>query len=255
MTKSDIQAFPSDLRDLLTTAAAVWEDVYYAAQHASRLLVYGQPGTGKSRLGFITAQKHKTTLERIVVTPESCWAQERGFYGIGPDGMQWLDGACVRAWRNGSLALIDEIDQAGGDLIPGLHAFCDDSGTAQMNLPNGEVIRPKEGFRVIATMNSLPRALPEALCDRFVVKREIDAPDPRFLLSLPKVIRNAAAYAMFGGQSGHYSLRARSWVEIGRLMDSCNLSLEDATRVVTGPGHDGLCRAIKVANKKSDMAC
>lgn len=125
-----------------------------------------------------------------------------------------------------------------------------------MVMPNGEVITPKDGFRVIATMNALPRALPEALCDRFVVKREVPAPDPRFLLSLPLKIRAAAAYAMFAKQGSYTQLRGRSWVEIGTLVDRDGLTVEKACEVLVGLGRLGrdLSTAIDIAHKKATDA-
>jgi MoxR-like ATPase len=45
-----------------------------------------------------------------------------------------------------------------------------------IHLPDGQVIRPKEGYCVVGTTNERPDVLPEALLDRFEVILHCDVP-------------------------------------------------------------------------------
>lgn len=253
ISATELAQLPQDIHAEINEASAVWADLYKCIEYGTRLLMYGPPGTGKSS----AASKHKlnasTPLERLTITMETCWPEVRGSYGLGKDGMVWMDGPGIRAWRQGSRLVIDEIDEAGGDTVPGLHMLLDDSAVARMTLPNGETVTPHENFHCFATTNQDPRALGEALADRFVVKRFVQFPNPTLLFSLPKEIRASAAYALFGNKSGtaYAGMTSRSWVEIGRLMDRRGCDLSTAVDIVAGMKNaKGLKAAITIAHKK-----
>lgn len=257
LSRDELAQIPEDLHKLIKDASSMWDDFYTCIKYAIRLLAYGPPGTGKSRACSTHNIGHRP-LERLSITPETCWPEVRGHYGLGEKGMVWMDGPGIRAWRIGARLVIDEIDQAGGDCIPGLHMLCDDNAVARLTLPNGETLRPSDDFQCFATTNSLPSALPEALCDRFVIKRQIDRPDPRMLFSLPRCIRPAAAYSMYSSDPKAVKMTSRSWVEMGRVMDKDGLNVRDALSLIVGPKKaKDAALAIEVAATKQgkvDMA-
>jgi len=236
LSREELNQIPAELHKAIKDMSSLWDDIENCIKYAIRLLLWGPPGTGKSSIGSLHGLNGRP-LERLAITAETCWPELRGHYGIGKgqEGMVWLDGPCTRSWRTGARCVIDEINEAGGDTIPGLHMFCDDSAVARMTLPTGEVIRPADGFQVIATMNTLPNALPEALCDRFVIKREVPKPNPRILFRLPTCLRPAAAHSLFGDNPQVIKMTSRSWVELGRLMDLHGHNVRDALSIVVGP--------------------
>lgn len=237
LSRDELNQLPSDIHNAVNAASEIWADIYNVITYAQRALFHGRPGTGKTRVSSVH-ELGARPLERITITPETCWPEVRGHYGLGKGGeMVWLNGPGVRAWLNGARLVIDEIDQAGGDTIPGLHMLLDDRAVARLTLPNGDTVRPTDSFQCFATTNADPRSLPEALCDRFVIRREVNHPDPRMLLSLPRVLRPAAAYALYSDQaeSSIKTLRSRAWVEMGRIMDLHGLNVKDALCVVVGP--------------------
>lgn len=221
--------YPQDLKGPLSDAFKLWQDIYKVIKYAKRVLFYGPPGTGKSRACSMVGMGERP-LERTAITYETCWPELRG----GPWGpnMSYLDGPAVRAWRIGARWMVDEIDQAGGDTIPGLHMIADDADVARLTLPHGETIRPHENFQFFATTNQDPKSLPEALQDRFVLKRLVPCADPVFLNSLPESLRVAAAYSLYSQNMGYKQFTTRSWVELGRLMTEHRLDMADACGVL-----------------------
>ena len=247
-----LDQFPSDIRPALRDASKQWDDIYHTIKYAARALFYGPPGTGKSRACSIVGMDGRT-LERSSITPETCWPEVRGHYGLGPNGMTWLDGPGIRAWRKGSRWVVDELDQAGGDTVPGLHMLADDREVARLTLPTGETVTPDENFQFFATTNADPLSLPEALRDRFVVKRQVMHSDPVMLDCLPARLRVAAAYSLYSAERAFHGLSSRGWIELARLMKiNPDLDLAGACRVMFGEakGKD-LANAIEVAALKA----
>lgn len=252
LSKTDLAQFPQDVHRYINAASDIWEDVYNVITYARRALFYGRPGSGKSRVSSVH-ELNGRSLERSTITPETCWPEIRGFWAMGKNGMDWMNGPGIRAWLNGSRWVVDEIDQAGGDTVPGLHMLLDDSAVARLTLPNGETVRPAESFQCFATTNADPRSLPEALADRFVIKREVNHPDPRILLSLPRVLRPAAAYSLYSpdGATELKAMTSRAWVELGTIMDRHGLNVRDGLTVIVGSKlAKNACLAVEVAASK-----
>ncbi len=140
-----------------------------------RILLYGPPGTGKSSA---------LPGERVACHRQMCPDDLIGGWQLRDGNTIWIDGPAVRAMRDGSALILDEIDQHSADVRAALHAILDDRAAAQLHLPSGEVIRPKEGYCVIGTSNALPNALPDALLDRFEVLLHADKPAGGLLASI-----------------------------------------------------------------------
>ena len=236
LSATEYAQLPADLHSAIKEAISIWNDAYNVIRYADRALFAGPPGTGKTTASSKHGPRNGQGLERFCITSETTNGQIWGGYMPTEKGLEYKHSWCARAWLNGSCAVVDEIDQAGGDTIPGLHAWLDDLNVAKMTLATGDVISPKEGFRCFATTNH-PESVPEALSDRFVIKRTILVPDPRILFSLPRAIRPAAGYSLYGQNTDKAlsKLKTRAWVEIGRLMDRHGLSTGDAVKLVAGP--------------------
>jgi len=175
-----------------------------------RVILYGPPGTGKTFSG-LTAGNVANGAERLICTEDMTNADVSGaFMPNEQGGFQFLPGAALRAWMNGSRLVIDEIDKAGGDVFATLLAFTDTNESASFTRPdNGEVVRPQPGFSVVMTSNiEHPDELPIALRDRFPVAIKIDAPHPAALMSLPEELRMLAATIVASKPGERASLRA-----------------------------------------------
>jgi MoxR-like ATPase len=79
----------------------------------------------------------------------------------------------------------------------------------------GEIVKPAEGFSVVATMNGEPEDLAPAVLDRLVVRIRIDEPHDDAIMALPEYLRELARNYTSRVGDDRYSLR--SFVEFAGL--------------------------------------
>lgn len=206
------------------------------------LFAWGPPGTGKTyaalRFGV------RGAVYPITLTEDTPTAELRGFYRpVGPD-LVWGDGPVVRAMREGARLVLNELTHASPEVFSFLHPILEHVETACVTLPTGEVVRPADGFQVVATSNHPPEDLPFALRDRFDCVLEIQDPHPEALARLSPALRRAAERSIH--LEGERCIGLRGWLSVQRLEPV--LGQLDACRAVFGPArgvliHDALCLA------------
>lgn len=167
-----------------------------------RILLCGPPGTGKTSIAHHLGRKHGRKVYNITVH-EDLSAQEVLGHFIQKDGDTiWHDGPAIRAWKEGAWLVVNEIAEAAGPVLTALYGIMDDPDIAEIMLPSGEVVKPKEGFRLFATTNEMPESIPEALEDRFDTTLFADIPTPGAINALPtpinKMVENSYKSARKG---------------------------------------------------------
>lgn len=177
-------------------------------------LLYGPPGTGKSFAGQRSGDTSRGVYN-VTITPDTPAAELRGHYVPRGGEFIWQDGPMIRAMREGSRLVLNEIDHAGGDVLSLSLACLDSRESCAVTLPTGETVRPAAGFRVVATMNGKPDDLLPALRDRFGVALEVDAPHPAAFDALPDDLQPAARGSTVAAGDDRVSLR--SWLAFAEL--------------------------------------
>lgn len=193
-----------------------WELADKMIGESRRVLLYGPPGTGKT-YAATTYNLNDNGVDATTLTEDSSAAELRGFYLPSKEEFTWQYGTGINAWLKGGRLVVNEIDHAGGDVSTFLHALLDDPEYAFITLPNveAEVVKPAEGFQVVATMNGTPDMLNPALADRFPVQINIDSVHPMALEVLSEDLRQLAGELAVVSDERRTSIR--SWIEFDKL--------------------------------------
>tara|TARA_R100001463_G_scaffold49132_3_gene98748 strand:- start:1975 stop:2748 length:774 start_codon:yes stop_codon:yes gene_type:complete len=239
--------------DTATKVVTCWDKVKTAIGNSDRILLYGPPGTGKT----YAAATNKVGLNlqgepnvyQITMTEDTASANLEGFYKPNSDGgFEWHDGIAIQAWRKGGRLVVNEIDHASPDAMTFLHAILDDKDIAQLTLNNDdkETVRPKKGFNVIATTNSLPESLPMALKDRFPVKIHVDTIHPMALSMFPKTWHQVISDTSLS-EDMEERISVRAWREYFELQQK-GVGMKMAAELIFGERGSELLDAIKLSD-------
>jgi MoxR-like ATPase len=128
----------------------------------TNILVLGAPSVGKSttlRNSFANALRmtitNQTGADLLVGTLQSVNGDTKG-----------IDGISAVAMRHGRPVIFEEIDRIGPEGESLLFNILDDR--PHLNMPTGEFLEAKEGFKVVMTSNMNPQgAMENAVIDRF----------------------------------------------------------------------------------------
>lgn len=188
---------------------------------ARRVILYGPPGTGKT----FAATRHASVYV-ITLTEETPMAELRGHYLPNETGaFVWHDGPAIRAWREGSRLVLNEIDRANPDVWSLLYAIADDPSFASLTLPTGETVRPAAGFQCVATTNAEPDVLPDGLRDRFPVRILVREVNPNALAALsPDVAKIAKETTLFPVEDAR-RVSLRQWQAFDSLRSAIGLDI------------------------------
>lgn len=208
-----------------------WNIIEAIERGAFRVLLYGPPGTGKTTSAYNAAKSLKKNVYNVTLSDETPAAELRGHFVPRGTEWTWMDGPAVRAYREGAILILDEIDKASQDCLDFLHGLLNDPELARLTLPTGEIVHMHENFQCIATMNGELEDLQPALQDRFSIAIEVTKPHPDAIAALPNDLQSAAK-TVEDYENAQRPATLRRWAAFAMLRELPDVGAEWAAKAV-----------------------
>ena len=214
------------------------------------VLIIGPKGTGKTSLVRDFAKSRNAKLESINFSLRTRESHLIGTKTLTNGTVSFDEGLLIKSMREGNMLYLDEINSAEADVLLRLDEALDDRRQIILKESSGEIVKAKEGWFVIATINPLTHSgtkeLPPQLLSRFPVRIRLEYPpedieleivkkhvsgnhDPEIIqaIKLANILRQAAAEELF------YSPSLRETIAFGKLLDG-GMSPKESAKIVFG---------------------
>lgn len=183
------------------------------------VFITGLSGNGKTTMVEQVAAKLKRDCIRVNISVETDEEDLIGGNTLQDGNVIYREGPVLTAMRRGAILLIDEIDRGSNKLMC-LQSVLE--GKAYFNKKTGEVIRPAQGFNVIATANTKGRGtedgrfiaaqiLDEAFLERFPITVEQEYPSTTVE---KKIVNNKMEF--YGRVDVEFADKLINWADIIR---------------------------------------
>ncbi len=215
------------------------------------VMVIGPKGTGKTTLVRDFVKSKNVNLESINFSLRTRESHLVGSKTLIEGTVGFDEGILIKSMREGSILYLDEINAAEADVLLRLDEALDDRRQIVLKESAGEMIKAKEGWFVIATINPLThvgtKELPPQLLSRFPIRIRLEYPPEEIELQIIKKyvtdihdeelkqgiklannLRQAAAV-----EELYYSPSMRETIAYGKLLDS-GVSANKAANIVFG---------------------
>ncbi len=215
------------------------------------VLIIGPKGTGKTSLVREFAKNQCTNLESINFSLRTRESHLIGTKTLTEGTVSFDEGILIKSMREGDLLYLDEINSAEADVLLRLDEALDDRRQIALKESTGEVVKAKENWFVVATINPLTHSgtkeLPPQLLSRFPVRIRLEYPPEDVELEIVKkhvsgeheteivqaiklanTLRQAAAV-----EELFYSPSLRETIAFGKLLDG-GMAPKDAANFVFG---------------------
>lgn len=149
------------------------------------VFITGESGNGKTMMVQQACAAAKRELFRINFTPRTDEGELIGEVGLTNGETMFEEGVVIAAMRRGGVLLLDELDYASAEGFTPLQSILE--GAPYLIKKTGEIIKPAEGFTIIATANTKGQGDPsgkyygaqllnEAFLERFPIVIEQEYP-------------------------------------------------------------------------------
>lgn len=215
------------------------------------VLIIGPKGTGKTSLVRDFVKNKNAKIESINFSLRTRESHLIGTKTLTNGTVSFVEGLLIKSMREGSILYLDEINSAEADVLLRLDEALDDRRQIVLKEATGEIIKAKEGWFVIATINPLTHSgtkeLPPQLLSRFPVRINLEYPPENIELEIVKkyvsgnhdsqivqaiklanMLRQAATV-----EELFYSPSLRETIAFGKLLDG-GMSPKESARIVFG---------------------
>ena len=215
------------------------------------VLIIGPKGTGKTSLVRDFARIKGVNLESINFSLRTRESHLIGTKTLTNGTVSFDEGILIKSMREGNMLYLDEINSAEADVLLRLDEALDDRRQVGLKESTGEVVKAKDGWFVIATINPLTHSgtkeLPPQLLSRFPVRISMEYPPEDIELQIVKkyisgdfdadiiqgiklanTLRQAAAV-----EELFYAPSMRETIAFGKLLEK-GTSAKEAASIVFG---------------------
>ena len=215
------------------------------------VMIIGPKGTGKTSLVREYAIQKSKELESINFSLRTRESHLVGTKTLIDGNIGFDEGILVKSMKEGNILYLDEINAAEPDVLLRLDEALDDRRQVVLKESDGRVIKAKDSWFVIATINPLThvgtKELPPQLLSRFPVRIRLDYPpedveyqiikkhvknpaesDVLFGIKLANTLRQAAAV-----EELYYSPSIRETIAFAKLLEG-DVSAKQSATIVFG---------------------
>jgi len=215
------------------------------------VLVIGPKGTGKTSLVREYATQKSKELQSINFSLRTRESHLVGTKTLIDGNIGFDEGILVKSMKEGNILYLDEINAAEADVLLRLDEALDDRRQIVLKESDGRIIKAKNSWFVIATINPLThvgtKELPPQLLSRFPVRIRLDYPpedveykiikkhvknpiesDVLLGIKLANTLRQASAV-----EELYYSPSIRETIAFAKLLEG-GASAKHAAKIVFG---------------------
>jgi len=215
------------------------------------VIIIGPKGTGKTTLVREYAMRKSKNLQSINFSLRTRESHLVGSKTLLDGNIGFDEGILVKSMKEGSILYLDEINAAEADVLLRLDEALDDRRQLILKESDGEIIKAKDSWFVVSTINPLThvgtKELPPQILSRFpvrirldyppedieyqIIKQHVKNPNEAYVLQgikLANVLRQASAV-----EELYYSPSIRETIAFAKLIDG-GVSAKQAANTVFG---------------------
>ena len=215
------------------------------------VIIIGPKGTGKTTLVREYAIRKSKNLQSINFSLRTRESHLVGTKSLTDGNIGFDEGILVKSMKEGNILYLDEINAAEADVLLRLDEALDDRRQLILKESGGEIIKAKDSWFVVSTINPLThvgtKELPPQILSRFpvrvrldyppedieyqIIKRHVKNPNEAEVLQgikLANVLRQASAV-----EELYYSPSIRETIAFAKLIEG-GVSAKQAAKTVFG---------------------
>jgi len=215
------------------------------------VMIIGPKGTGKTSLVREYAIRKSKELQSINFSLRTRESHLVGTKNLVDGNTGFDEGILVKSMKEGNILYLDEINAAEADVLLRLDEALDDRRQIILKESDGQIVKARDSWFVIATINPLThvgtKELPPQLLSRFPVRIRLDYPpedveyqiikkhvknptesDVLLGIKLANTLRQASAV-----EELYYSPSIRETIAFAKLLES-GVSASESAKIVFG---------------------